>query len=43
VSLAENHTKLIIDSASGDDENKKSDIQKLISLVLVGFLVNAVK
>ncbi|XP_060584457.1 importin-13-like, partial [Ruditapes philippinarum] len=34
VSLAENHTKLIIDSASGDDENKKSDIQKLISLVL---------
>lgn len=34
VSLAENHTKLIIDSACSEDENKKSDIQKLISLVL---------
>ncbi|KAL4235994.1 Importin-13 [Mactra antiquata] len=34
VSLAENHTKLILECACGEDENKKSDIQKLIRLVL---------
>lgn len=34
VAMAENHSKLILECALSEDENKKSDIQKLISLVL---------
>ncbi|WAR23427.1 IPO13-like protein [Mya arenaria] len=34
VALAENHTKILLESACGDDDNKKSDALKLVSLVL---------
>jgi len=35
VSVAENHTKMILEAACSEEENKKSDVNKLISLVLV--------
>ncbi len=32
VSVAENHTKMILDNAEGEEENKKSDVLKLVKL-----------
>ena len=36
VAVAENHCKLILEGAASTDENKKADMLKLVTLVLVG-------
>ena len=35
VAIAENHAKIILDCASGQDENRKTDVMKLVQLALV--------